>query len=77
MSCILSPHRCCCAGTSERIRYPLMKQASDHGVPAVIIEKPIAVESEDWKQIAELAAEKQKRSSSLTHNSTFIPKTLN
>ena len=31
-------------GTSERIRYPLMKQASDAGVPAVIIEKPIAVE---------------------------------
>ena len=44
-------------GTNQRIRYPLMKQASDHGVPAVIIEKPIAVESEDWKQIAGLAEE--------------------
>ena len=43
--------------SNERIRYPLMKQASDHGVPAAIIEKPIAVESEDWKQIAELAEE--------------------
>ena len=44
-------------GTSERIRYPLMKQASDHGVPAAIVEKPIAVESEDWKQLAGLAEE--------------------
>ncbi|MXV76929.1 Gfo/Idh/MocA family oxidoreductase [Candidatus Poribacteria bacterium] len=44
-------------GTNQRIRYPLMKQASDHGVPAVIVEKPVAVESEDWKQIAGLAEE--------------------
>ena len=44
-------------GSNQRIRYSLMKQASDHGVPAAIIEKPIAVESEDWKQIAGLAEE--------------------
>ncbi len=44
-------------GTNTRIRYPLMKQASDHGVPAAIVEKPIAVESEDWKEIAGLAEE--------------------
>ena len=44
-------------GSNERIRYSLMKQASDHGVPAAIVEKPIAVESEDWKQIAGLAEE--------------------
>ena len=44
-------------GSNKRIRYPLMKQASDHGVPAAIVEKPIAVESEDWKQIAGLAEE--------------------
>ena len=41
----------------ERLRYPLMKQASDHGVPAAIVEKPVAIEGEDWKQIAELAEE--------------------
>ena len=46
-------------GSNERIRYPLMKQASDHGVPAAIVEKPIAVESEDWKQIAGLAESTQ------------------
>ena len=45
--------------SNERIRYPLMKQASDHGVPAAIIEKPVAIEGEDWKQIAALAEETQ------------------
>ena len=46
-------------GTNQRIRYSLMKQASDAGVPAAIVEKPIAVESEDWRQIAGLAEETQ------------------
>ena len=45
--------------SNERIRYPLMKQASDHGVPAAIIEKPVAIEGEDWKQLAGLAEETQ------------------
>ena len=45
--------------SEERLRYPLMKQASDAGVPAAIIEKPVAIEGEDWKQIAGLAAETQ------------------
>ncbi len=43
--------------SNARIRYPLMKQTSEHGVPAAIVEKPIAVEGEDWKQIATLAEE--------------------
>ena len=43
--------------SGERLRYPLMKQASDHGVPAAVIEKPVAIEGEDWKQIAGLAKE--------------------
>ncbi len=43
--------------SEERIRYPLMKQVSDHGVPAAIVEKPVAIEGEDWKQIAGLAEE--------------------
>ena len=45
--------------SEERLRYPLMKQASDAGVPAAIIEKPVAIEGEDWKQIAGLAEETQ------------------
>ena len=44
-------------GSNERIRYPLMKQASNHGVPAAVVEKPVAIEGEDWKQIAGLAEE--------------------
>ena len=31
-----------------------MQVASDHEVPAAIVEKPIAVAAEDWKQLAEL-----------------------
>lgn len=42
-------------GTNQHIRYPLMKQVSDHGVPSAIVEKPIAVDSDDWNQIAGLA----------------------
>jgi predicted dehydrogenase len=42
-------------GTTRRIRYPLLKIASDHKVPAVIIEKPIAVAGEDWRQIRDLS----------------------
>ncbi len=43
--------------SEERIRYPLMKRVSDHGVSAAIVEKPVAIEGEDWKQIAGLANE--------------------
>ncbi|HIB92441.1 TPA: Gfo/Idh/MocA family oxidoreductase [Candidatus Poribacteria bacterium] len=42
-------------GTMQFIRYPLMNIASEHRVPAVIIEKPIAVMGEDWRQIRDLA----------------------
>ena len=62
-------------GSNERIRYSLMKQASDHGVPAAIIEKPIAVESEDWKQIAGLA-EKTKTKFVVNTQLNFHPKNL-
>ncbi len=42
-------------GSGERIRHSLMKVASDHGVPAAIVEKPIAVDGDDWRQLVELA----------------------
>ena len=42
-------------GTNQPIRYPLMNIASEHQVPAVIIEKPIAVMGEDWRQIRNLS----------------------
>ena len=59
MSCISSPAPVL-RGTNQRIRYSLMKQASDHGVPAAIVEKPIAVESEGLEaELAGLAEETQ------------------
>ena len=61
--------------SNARIRYPLMKQASDHGVPAAIVEKPIAVEGEDWKQIAGLA-EKTKTKFVVNTQLNFHPKNL-
>ena len=41
-------------GTNELIRYPLMNIASEHEVPAAIVEKPIAVMGEDWRQLSDL-----------------------
>jgi predicted dehydrogenase len=41
-------------GTGQLIRHSLMKTTSDYEVPAAIVEKPIAVAAEDWKQLAEL-----------------------
>ncbi|RKU36044.1 hypothetical protein C6496_14215 [Candidatus Poribacteria bacterium] len=61
--------------SDERIRYPLMEQASDHGVPAAIIEKPVAVEGEDWKQITGLA-EKTKTKFVVNTQLNFHPKNL-
>ena len=62
-------------GTNQHIRYPLMKQASDSGVPAVIVEKPIAVDSDDWKQIAGLA-ENTKTKFVVNTQLNFHPKNL-
>jgi len=42
-------------GTLEPIRYSLMNIASEHEVPSAIVEKPIAVMGEDWRDIMELS----------------------
>ncbi|MAZ53018.1 MAG: hypothetical protein CMO31_03270 [Trueperaceae bacterium] len=42
-------------GSGKRLRYPLMKKASEYGVPAVIVEKPIAVDGDDWRDLIELS----------------------
>ena len=62
-------------GSNERIRYPLLNQASEHGVPAVVIEKPIAVESEDWRQIHELSKH-TKTKIAINTQLNFHPKNL-
>jgi len=42
--------------TPPNLRYSLMKVASDAGVPACVIEKPIALQGEDWRELMGLAA---------------------
>lgn len=41
--------------TGPKLRVPLMTLASEYEVPVVIVEKPIAVQGEDWKQLRALA----------------------
>jgi len=41
--------------TQKRLRVPLMRVASAHHVPAVIVEKPIAVDGEDWRELTQLS----------------------
>ncbi len=38
------------------IRYSLMKRLSDHGVPAVNVEKPVAIGARDYHQLRDLEA---------------------
>jgi predicted dehydrogenase len=40
--------------TAPTLRVPLTTVASDHKVPVALVEKPIAVQGEDWKQLVEL-----------------------
>jgi predicted dehydrogenase len=42
--------------TLPSLRVGLMSTAAEHGVPAVIVEKPIALQGEDWRQLAALEA---------------------
>ncbi|MEA3399942.1 MAG: Gfo/Idh/MocA family oxidoreductase, partial [Armatimonadota bacterium] len=44
------------AVTTPTIRYSLMKPLADAGVPGVIVEKPICIGADDYKQIRELEA---------------------
>lgn len=41
--------------TPPTIRHSVMKIASDAGVPAVVIEKPIAIQGEDYRDLVKLA----------------------
>jgi len=40
--------------TAPTLRVPLMTIASEHEVPVALVEKPIAVQGEDWKELAAL-----------------------
>ena len=45
--------------TAPTLRVPLMTIASEHNVPVAIVEKPIAVQGEDWCQLADLEKKTQ------------------
>jgi len=40
--------------TTPDLRVPLMTIAAEHEVPVAIVEKPIAIQGEDWRQIRDL-----------------------
>ena len=42
--------------TLPTLRVPLMTIAADHNVPVAIVEKPIAIQGEDWRQLRDLNA---------------------
>ncbi len=41
--------------TLEPLRYPLLDIASEHEVPGAIVEKPVAVKAEDWRDLLALS----------------------
>ena len=43
--------------TLPKLRVELLTIAAEHEVPVTIVEKPIAIQGEDWKQIRELNAQ--------------------
>ena len=45
--------------TVPGLRVPLMTIAADHRVPAAIVEKPIALQGEDWRALRDLGARSQ------------------
>ena len=57
------------------IRYSLLKRLSDLRVPAVIVEKPIAIGAHDYKQLRELEAESDTKFT-VNHQLRYHEKTL-
>jgi len=63
-------------GSNERIRYPLMKQASDAGVPAAIVENRLLLKARTGNRSQD-SPRKRKRSLSSIRNSTSTHKIWN
>ena len=57
------------------IRHSLMTRLSEHGVPAVIVEKPIAVGADDYRKLRELEAESDTKFT-VNHQLRYHEKTL-
>jgi predicted dehydrogenase len=61
--------------TQPDLRVPLMTVAADHEVPAAIVEKPIALDSVDYKAISELGR-RSKTKFVVNHQLRFHPKVI-
>lgn len=61
--------------TQPDLRVPLMTIAADHEVPAAIVEKPIALDSADYKAISKLGR-KSKTKFVVNHQLRFHPKVI-
>ena len=61
--------------TRPALRVPLMRIAAEHEVPAVIVEKPVAIDAEDFLALAELN-EKCTTKFVVNHQLHFHPKRL-
>ena len=61
--------------TQPDLRLPLMTIAADHEVPAAIVEKPIALDSVDYRAISELG-QKSKTKFIVNHQLRFHPRFL-
>jgi predicted dehydrogenase len=59
--------------TNPGLRVPLMTLADEHGVPAAIVEKPIALDAADFRAIAELAR-RARTKFVVNHQLRFHPK---
>jgi len=61
--------------TRPELRVPLMTIVSEHEVPAVLVEKPIAIDSEDYLALVELS-KKTSTKFAINHQLHFHPKRL-
>lgn len=61
--------------TPPQLRVSLLTIASDHGVPAILIEKPIAIQGEDYAQLRELDA-RTRTKICVNHQLHFHPRSL-
>jgi len=61
--------------TPPQLRFDLLAKADAHGVPAVLVEKPIALQGEDYRQLRQLAAT-AKSKICVNHQLHFHPRSL-
>jgi len=61
--------------TQPQLRVELLTVASDHGVPAVLVEKPLCLDADDFNAIAALGRRTTTRIC-VNHQLRFHPKTL-